>query len=326
MGGGAQYFELQRVAKLLGVTVNALDRRIRRGDLPEAVKVDDVNDTEWVVHRDALAPIAEREGWIIDLRKIEEAISSHPSGAGGNSDHDTDLESMAEPASADVEGITQADMTDIETNGAVLATDSITHDTDTDTGDTDTSIATDNTATDNTATDSSTSAADTASNGDNADVHVVSHGDGEATSIFSGLDDSLNELLERLLTMSSDLTTAVVEKERALQKVETHEQTIKVHESKIVELTNVIEGQETEMSRVVTDLNEAKTGLKVAEALAEERAIQIDELHEDLDQQRNRHILEIDRHRAQTADLRRRLESTSRELGWWSRRRIRKQG
>lgn len=287
MGGGAQYFELQRVAKLLGVTVNALDRRIRRGDLPEAVQLDELADTQWVVHRDALAPIAEREGWIIDLRKIDEAVSSHP--ASGTSRLQPESDSAPASSTHDhVEENSEVDMTDIETNGLPAATDSIE------------------------------------SNDD--DVHVVSHGDGQATSIFSGIDDGLNELLERLLTMSSDLTDAVVQKERALQKVETQDQTIKQHETKIVDLNKVIEGQESDMSRVVTDLHEAKTGLRVAEALAEERAIQIDELHEDMDQQRSRHVVELDRHRAQTAELRRRLESTSRALGWWSRRRLRDRG
>lgn len=284
MGGGAQYFELQRVAKMLGVTINALDRRIKRGDLPEAVMLDESDDTKWVVHRDALAPIAEREGWVIDLRNLDEAVSSHPAGAPERTTTQPDPQSAAaQPA----EATPNEDMTDNQPDGAIAVTDEI----------------------------------DAAPDGEEATV--VSHGSGQATSIFSGLDDSLNELLERLLTMSSDLTDAVIEKERALHKVEAHEKTITQNETKINELNKVIEGQEADMTRVVADLAEANSGLKVAEALAEERAIQIDELHEDLEQQRNRHALELDRHRAQTADVRRRLESTSSALGWWSRRKLR---
>lgn len=284
MGGGAQYFELQRVAKMLGVTINALDRRIKRGDLPEAVMLDDSDDTQWVVHRDALAPIAEREGWVIDLRDLDEAVSSHPAGAPERAKTQPD----PTPATTQpVEATPNEDMTDNQPDGAIAVTDQI---------------------------DAAPSV---------EEPHVVSHGSGQATSIFSGLDDSLNELLERLLTMSSDLTDAVIEKERAIQKVEAHEKTINQNEIKIVELDKVIEGQEADMTRIVADLAEANTGLKVAEALAEERAIQIDEMQEDLEQQRNRHVLELDRHRAQNADLRRQLESTSSALGWWSRRKLR---
>ncbi len=299
MGGGAQYFELQRVAKMLGVTINALDRRIKRGDLPEAIKLDDSDDTEWVVHRDALAPIAEREGWVIDLRDLDEAVSSHPSASPGRPQEATD-----QGAAPGVEETPTQPMATTNTDGTNIV-----------------AAADDDSHTEATAEDPDLEGA---SNGaDNKDTLVVSHGNGEAKSIFSGLDDSLNELLERLLTMSSDLTDAVIEKERALQKVETHERTISQHETKIIDLNKVIEGQEAEMTRVVADLAEANTGLKVAEALAEERAIQIDEMHEELDQQRTRHALEVDRHRAQATDLRRRLESTSSALGWWSRRKLR---
>lgn len=56
---------LHEAAELLGVSPAQLNQRIEAGELPEAVENDDGG---LVVPRDQLSAIAQREGWIIDLR------------------------------------------------------------------------------------------------------------------------------------------------------------------------------------------------------------------------------------------------------------------
>ena len=65
MAGGAHDVALDEAAALLGVSPAQLNQRIEAGELPEAVETD---DGELVVPRDQLSAIAQREGWIIDLR------------------------------------------------------------------------------------------------------------------------------------------------------------------------------------------------------------------------------------------------------------------
>lgn len=65
MAGGSHSVALHEAADLLGVSTAQLNLRIEAGELPEAIESD---DGALVVPRDRLAAIAEREGWIIDLR------------------------------------------------------------------------------------------------------------------------------------------------------------------------------------------------------------------------------------------------------------------
>lgn len=57
---------LHEAAELLGVSVGQLEQRIEAGELPEAQKGD---QGSLAIERAQLATIAQREGWIIDLRE-----------------------------------------------------------------------------------------------------------------------------------------------------------------------------------------------------------------------------------------------------------------
>jgi hypothetical protein len=72
MAGGSQDLELDEAAGLLGVSTAQLSQRIEAGDLPEAVEID---EGAVLIPRDQLPAIAQREGWIIDLR----VDGDHPS-------------------------------------------------------------------------------------------------------------------------------------------------------------------------------------------------------------------------------------------------------
>lgn len=65
MAGGGQDLELHEAAGLLGVSTAQLSQRFETGDLPEAVEID---PGAVLIPRDQLPVIAQREGWIIDLR------------------------------------------------------------------------------------------------------------------------------------------------------------------------------------------------------------------------------------------------------------------
>lgn len=57
---------LHDASELLGVSVAQLEQRIEAGELPEAVEDD---QGSLVIEREQLSAIAQREGWIIDLRE-----------------------------------------------------------------------------------------------------------------------------------------------------------------------------------------------------------------------------------------------------------------
>jgi chromosome segregation ATPase len=59
----ADLLEIDLAAEAFGVSTETLLRRLDGGGLPEAVK----RDGSWTVPTDALAAIAEREGWRLDL-------------------------------------------------------------------------------------------------------------------------------------------------------------------------------------------------------------------------------------------------------------------
>lgn len=65
MASGRHDVALQDAAELLGVSVKQLEQRIEAGGLPEAHEDD---EGSLVIDRDQLAAVAQREGWIIDLR------------------------------------------------------------------------------------------------------------------------------------------------------------------------------------------------------------------------------------------------------------------
>jgi chromosome segregation ATPase len=65
MAGGGQDVALHEAAELLGVSTAQLNQRIEAGELPEAIESD---DGQILLPRDQLPAIAQREGWIIDLR------------------------------------------------------------------------------------------------------------------------------------------------------------------------------------------------------------------------------------------------------------------
>lgn len=66
MAGGSQAVALTEAAELLGVSVVQLEQRIEVGGLPEAKPNDEGSLT---IERAQLAAIAQREGWVIDLRE-----------------------------------------------------------------------------------------------------------------------------------------------------------------------------------------------------------------------------------------------------------------
>lgn len=73
MAGGSHVLALQEAAELLGVSVVQLEQRIEVGGLPEAQQDD---NGALVIERAQLSAIAQREGWIIDLRENGDAPSA----------------------------------------------------------------------------------------------------------------------------------------------------------------------------------------------------------------------------------------------------------
>lgn len=73
MAGGGQHVALDQAAELLGVSTDQLHQRIESGELPEAFESD---EGALLLPRDQLSVIAQREGWIIDLRADGEPISA----------------------------------------------------------------------------------------------------------------------------------------------------------------------------------------------------------------------------------------------------------
>lgn len=73
MAGGSQDVELDEAAQILGVSADRLADRIEAGELPEAVEI---GDGAVLIPRDQLPVIAQREGWIIDLRDGDDETSS----------------------------------------------------------------------------------------------------------------------------------------------------------------------------------------------------------------------------------------------------------
>ena len=65
MAGASHTVALRDAAELLGVSVKQLQQRIEAGELPEAIE-NDQGSLE--IERAQLAVIAQREGWVIDLR------------------------------------------------------------------------------------------------------------------------------------------------------------------------------------------------------------------------------------------------------------------
>lgn len=61
---GAELVELTEAARAFGISQKTLQTRLEGGSVPEAVRHD---DTEWSLPATALAAIAEREGWPLDL-------------------------------------------------------------------------------------------------------------------------------------------------------------------------------------------------------------------------------------------------------------------
>lgn len=261
---------LDRAADALGVSLNALERRLRRGDLPEAERqtTDDETDApEWTIPSSALATIAEREGWVIDLRNEPDVtVTVEPA---------DEAETETEPAEADIE------LADEPDEPTVTATEPLF--------------------------------------GRTPDRPAPALPEPVVVEPGTGLD----EMLERLLTMSSDLTDAIVARERAERTVEAQAAELLRNEDRIRASEAAVEFQEAENVRLSADLNQALGDVRVAEALADERGIRIDELRDELENQRERSDEELRRHRAQNAELRRRLEASAHAMGWWSKRRMR---
>ncbi len=133
---------------------------------------------------------------------------------------------------------------------------------------------------------------------------------------------AFSEMLERLLEMGGELQTAVVAKERAEEKVIHLEKDLERNEQTIRSLESTIEEQDAENQRLSADLAEANTGRAVAEALAEERDAEIDQLLDANEDSEARHEQDLRRHRALESQLRKRLETTHNALGWLGRRRL----
>ncbi len=72
MASGSHVLALPEAADALGVSVRTLQRRIKAGLLPEAHEADGT----FVIAYDSINPIAEREGWIIDVRETPGRPSS----------------------------------------------------------------------------------------------------------------------------------------------------------------------------------------------------------------------------------------------------------
>ncbi len=65
---GAELVELNEAARALGVSTDMLQGRLETGQLPEAVATDE----RWTVPIEALAAIADREGWSLDLTSSQD--------------------------------------------------------------------------------------------------------------------------------------------------------------------------------------------------------------------------------------------------------------
>lgn len=71
---GAELVELTEAARAFGISQKTLQGRLDGGDVPEAVRT----DTDWSLPATALAAIAEREGWPLDLTGARPAPSDIP--------------------------------------------------------------------------------------------------------------------------------------------------------------------------------------------------------------------------------------------------------
>ncbi|MEM9654920.1 MAG: hypothetical protein AAGA65_22705, partial [Actinomycetota bacterium] len=71
---GAELVELTEAARAFGISQQTLRGRLEGGAVPEAVR----NETEWSLPSRALAAIAEREGWPLDLTGERPAPSDIP--------------------------------------------------------------------------------------------------------------------------------------------------------------------------------------------------------------------------------------------------------
>ena len=71
---GAELVELTEAARAFGISQKTLQGRLEGGAVPEAVR----QDTEWSLPSKALAAIAEREGWPLDLTGSRPAPSEIP--------------------------------------------------------------------------------------------------------------------------------------------------------------------------------------------------------------------------------------------------------
>lgn len=311
---------LDRAADVLGVSLNALERRLRRGDLPEAERQsnnDDPDAPEWTIPSSALAAIAEREGWVIDLRHdTDVTVTFEPelefeAGVGTETQSDTevevDVEADAEPDTP-VESGTEADtLVEADAEFGPDGEAELDADDEADAAEPSTEV----TPTEVTPTEPLFSRPPERPAPVLPEPVVVEPGTG------------LDEMLERLLTMSSDLTDAVVARERAERTVEAQANELLRNEERIRASEAAVEFQESENVRLAADLNQALGDVRVAEALADERGIRIDELRDELANQQERSDEELRRHRAQNAELRRRLEASAHAMGWWSKRRMR---
>ena len=66
---------LKDAADQFGVSLDTLRRRQKAGELPEAELVPGQSGDQWVLPEHALAPVAQRNGWVIDLRSDAEAVA-----------------------------------------------------------------------------------------------------------------------------------------------------------------------------------------------------------------------------------------------------------
>lgn len=71
---GAELVELTEAARAFGISQKTLQGRLEGGAVPEAVR----QDAEWSLPSKALAAIAEREGWPLDLTGARPAPSEIP--------------------------------------------------------------------------------------------------------------------------------------------------------------------------------------------------------------------------------------------------------
>lgn len=71
---GAELVELTEAARAFGISQKTLQGRLEGGAVPEAVR----SDTEWSLPSKALAAIAEREGWPLDLTGARPSPSEIP--------------------------------------------------------------------------------------------------------------------------------------------------------------------------------------------------------------------------------------------------------